>query len=124
MGTPVSECRPTTAIGHGTHVSGIVSAITNNGIGVAGVGWNTRLFAVKVLNDSGSGASSWAVNGIYWAADNGAQVINMSLSGPGACSSSEQAALDYAWARNLVIVAAAGNDNSSSLRSPASCCRG
>lgn len=108
---------------HGTHVAGIVAANTNNGLGVAGVGYDTRLFNGKVLNDQGVGPESWTVNGIYWAADNGASVINLSLGAPGTCSTSLQAAIDYAWARNVVIVAAAGNDGTSVSQQPANCAR-
>jgi subtilisin family serine protease len=59
---------------HGTRTAGIMAANTNNGIGVAGVGWNTSRLNVKVLGDGGSGDVSWAINGIYWAADHRAQV--------------------------------------------------
>jgi thermitase len=95
--------------GHGTHVAGIAAAITNNGKGVAGVGFNSSLMNVKVLDDRGSGYYSWIAAGITWAADNGAKVINMSLGG----SSDQQTlrdAVDYAWGRGVVIVAAAGNN--------------
>lgn len=108
---------------HGTHVAGIVAANTNNGQGVAGVGYDTRLFNGKVLDDQGAGPASWTVSGIYWAADNGASVINLSLGGPGPCSFSLQSAIDYAWARNVVIVAAAGNEGTSVPQQPASCAR-
>src|SRR3989344_4555008 len=68
--------------GHGTHVAGIAAAATNNGVGVAGVGYNTSLMNIKVLDDSGSGYYSSIINGIKYAADNGADVISMSLGGP------------------------------------------
>ncbi len=67
--------------GHGTHVAGIAAAATNNALGVAGLGYEASLMSVKVLNDSGSGYYSWIANGINWAADNGARVINLSLGG-------------------------------------------
>lgn len=95
--------------GHGTHVAGIAAAVTNNGKGVAGVGFNSSLMNGKVLGDNGSGAWSWIASGIAWAADNGASAINMSLGG----SSGSQTILDavnYAWGKGVVIVAAAGND--------------
>jgi thermitase len=104
--------------GHGTHVAGIAAAITNNGKGVAGVGFNSSLMNVKVLNDYGSGYYSWIVNGITWAADNGAKVINLSLGGYSSSSTLEQA-VDYAWDKGCVIVAAAGNDNTSTPCYPA-----
>ncbi len=67
--------------GHGTHVAGIAAAITNNAKGVAGVSFSCSLMNVKVLGDNGSGQYSWIANGLIWAADHGAQVINMSLGG-------------------------------------------
>ncbi|TAK34319.1 MAG: hypothetical protein EPO21_10250 [Chloroflexota bacterium] len=107
--------------GHGTHVAGIAAANTNNGIGVAGVGYDSRLYNVKILDDKGEGTESTLAMGIRWAADNGAQVINASVGRQGACSQLEQDAIDYAWARNVVIVAAAGNVGSYEVASPASC---
>jgi thermitase len=106
---------------HGTHVAGIASADTNNAIGVAGVGYNTALLSGKVLGDNGQGDYTWVAAGIRWAADNGANVINMSLGGFGACSQTMQDAIDYAWARNVVVVAAAGNDGTSEQFEPADC---
>lgn len=107
---------------HGTHVSGIVAAKTNNGVGVAGVGYNVSLMNGKVLNDSGSGATSWITNGIYWAADNGAKVINMSLGAANTyCTSAYQTAINYAYNKNVVVVVAAGNDGTTNYGSPASC---
>jgi thermitase len=106
---------------HGTHVAGIAAAKTNNSVGVAGVGFNVSLMNGKVLNDSGSGATSWITNGIYWATDNGAKVINMSLGGPGSCTSAYQNAINYAYQRNVVVVVAAGNAGTTALQSPASC---
>ena len=104
--------------GHGTHVAGIVAAATDNGTGVAGVGYNSSLWNVKVLNDQGSGYYSWIANGIRWAADNGAKVINMSL-GAKAKSRTLEDAVNYAWKKGVVLVAAAGNDGNSSPNYPA-----
>lgn len=103
--------------GHGTHVSGIVAATTNNGTGVAGVCPNCRLLNVKVLNDSGSGAYSWISNGIIWATNNGAKVINMSLGGSVKSTTLEKA-VNYAWNHGVVVVAAAGNSASPSKTYP------
>ena len=61
--------------GHGTHVAGIAAAATNNGLGVAGLGYNATLMNVKVLGDQGSGYYSWIASCITWSADNGAKVI-------------------------------------------------
>jgi len=104
--------------GHGTHVAGIAAAITDNGVGVAGVGYNSSLMNVKVLNDQGSGYYSWVANGIVWAADNGAKVINMSLGG-GAPSKTLEKAVNYAWGQGVVLAAAAGNSDNPSPTYPA-----
>jgi len=95
--------------GHGTHVAGSAAAVTSNGIGVAGTCPKCTLYNVKVLNDSGSGSWSGIAKGIRWAADNGAKVISMSLGGS-IGSSTLKSAVDYAWGKKVVVVAAAGND--------------
>ncbi|MGB3477790.1 MAG: S8 family serine peptidase [bacterium] len=94
--------------GHGSHCAGIVSAVTDNSIGVAGTSWDSKLMAVKVLNNNGVGLYSDIAQGIYYAADNGAKVINMSLGGY-AFSQMWEDALVYAYATS-VPVGAAGND--------------
>jgi thermitase len=104
--------------GHGTHCAGIAAAVTNNSLGIAGVGWNVRLMPVKVLSSSGSGSTSAIANGIRWAADNGAKVISLSLGGP-SNDSTMRSATDYAWSRNVVIVAAAGNSGTTQIFYPA-----
>ncbi len=104
--------------GHGTHVAGIAAAATNNNNGIAGTGYNASLLNAKVLDDTGSGYYSWIANGIIWAADNGANVINLSLGGPSS-SFALQDAVNYAWSKGVVITAAAGNNNSSSPSYPA-----
>lgn len=109
---------PDDRYGHGTHVAGIASAITNNGIGVAGLGYNAKLMNGKVLSDTGSGYYSWIASGVIWAADNGAKVINMSLGG-GADDSTLQSAVNYAWTKGVVVVAAAGNNSNSNPFYPA-----
>ena len=104
--------------GHGTHVAGIAAAVSNNGRGVAGVGFSSSLMNVKVLGDNGSGYYSWVAKGITWAADHGAKVINLSLGGP-AGSGTLQNAVNYAWSKGCVIVAAAGNDGNGNPSYPA-----
>jgi thermitase len=104
--------------GHGTHVAGIAAAMTNNGVGVAGLGYTSTIMNVKVLSDAGAGAYSWIASGIIWAADNGADVINMSLGGPSESSTLEYA-IDYAWNKGVVVVAAAGNSGTDSPFYPA-----
>ncbi|MDP8924229.1 MAG: S8 family serine peptidase [Chloroflexota bacterium] len=95
--------------GHGTHVAGSASSATNNKVGVAGTCSNCALLNVKVLSDDGYGTDAWVASGIIWATDNGAKVISMSLASYYA-SSTVQQAVDRAWQRGVVLVAAAGND--------------
>jgi len=94
--------------GHGTHVAGVAAAMTNNGIGVAGLGYSSTIMNIKVLGDDGVGYWSWIAQGIIWAADNGAKVINLSLGGSSG-STIVESAINYAWNKGVVIVAAAGN---------------
>ncbi|CAG9620626.1 Subtilisin NAT [Sutcliffiella rhizosphaerae] len=93
--------------GHGTHVAGTVAAL-NNSTGVLGVAYNADLYAVKVLNSSGSGTLSGIAQGIEWSISNGMHVINMSL-GASSGSTALQRACDNAYARGIVVIAAAGN---------------
>ncbi len=104
--------------GHGTHCAGIAAAATNNGVGIAGVGFNCKLMGVKVLSSGGSGSWSTVIQGINYATSNGARVINLSL-GAYSGSSSLQSAIDNAWNNGVVIAAAAGNDGVTSQLYPA-----
>ncbi len=104
--------------GHGTHVAGIIAATTNNSLGVAGVCPGCQLLNGKVLGDNGSGATSWIANGITWAANNGAKVINLSL-GSTTPSKTMEDAVKYAWSKGAVVVAAAGNNGSKTKFYPA-----
>jgi thermitase len=97
---------------HGTHVAGIAAAVTNNGLGVAGVGRDAVLMNGKVLGDDGTGAESSIINGLVWAANNNAHVINLSLGSTAACSPALQDAVNYAWNHGAVVVVAAGNSGS------------
>jgi thermitase len=106
--------------GHGTAVAGVSSALTGNGTGMASVAPATQVLPVKVLNASGSGSYAGISNGITWAADNGASVINLSLGG-GTSSTTLQNAVNYAWGKGVVLVAAAGNSGSRSKSYPAAC---
>ena len=96
--------------GHGTHVAGITAALDNDA-GIVGVAPQAALYAVKVLNNYGSGSWSTVISGIEWSIDNGMQVINMSL---GATSGSValQNACNNAWNAGIIVVAAAGNSGS------------
>jgi thermitase len=106
--------------GHGTHVAGIAAAMTNSSVGVAGLGYSCSIMNVKVMGDNGGGTYSAIASGIIWAADNGAEVINMSLGGSGYSSTLEDA-VDYAWSKGVVVVAAAGNNGDTSPIYPAHC---
>jgi thermitase len=106
--------------GHGTHVAGILAADTNNNIGVAGTCPGCQLIIGKVLDDSGSGTTSDATDGITWAADNGAKVISMSLGTDDSSTASlYQQAVNYAMSKGAIVVAAAGNDGTSQPNYPA-----
>jgi len=109
-----NDADPTDDEGHGTHVAGTVAQATNNGIGVTGVAFDARLMAVKVLDASGSGSVETVSNGIRFAADNGADVINLSLGRPPQFgeSQTEHAAVQYAVNKGVTVVASSGNDNS------------
>lgn len=102
--------------GHGTHVAGIVAA-THNTEGVAGVCPLCTILAGKVLNDSGVGSSSGLANGINWAVSNGAKVINMSIGVR--ASRTLETAVNNAWNKGAVLVAAAGNGNNQTKIYPA-----
>ncbi|MFA5866608.1 MAG: S8 family peptidase [Actinomycetota bacterium] len=112
---------PTDENGHGTHVAGIAAANTNNGIGVAGMSWYSRIMPMRVLDASGNGYDSDIANGITWAADHGAKVINMSLGGPSSYPQTLQNAVNYAYARGVTIVAASGNNPTGEITYPAAC---
>ncbi len=107
-------------LGHGTHVAGIIAATAGNGIGIAGVAPSARLLNVKIADDKGMVWASTVAKGIIWAVDNGAKIINMSLAIPAATPALEEA-VNYAWSKGVVIIAAAGNTGSSVPTYPASC---
>ncbi|MCA1814531.1 MAG: S8 family serine peptidase [Halobacteriales archaeon] len=102
-----SEPTVNDGFGHGTHVSGTIAAVTNNGLGVAGTS-QSCLGMGKVLGAGGSGQWTWVAAGIVWAADNGADIISMSLGGSGAPQVVADA-VAYAYAHDVLVVSAAGN---------------
>lgn len=116
---------------HGTHTAGTVAAVGNNGKGVIGVAYGAKVVPVRALG-RGGGYTSDIVDSITWASGgsvsgapvnaNPAEVINMSLGGSGACSSTYQNAIDAAVGRGTTVVVAAGNDNADAAGfTPASC---
>lgn len=104
--------------GHGTHVAGTIAQSTNNGYGVAGIAYEASIMPLKVLSASGGGTIADIAEAIKFAADNGADVINMSLGGGGASSMMEEA-VKYARNKGVVIVAAAGNEARNASSYPA-----
>lgn len=104
--------------GHGTHCAGIAAALTNNSKGIAGMAPNVSIMPVRVLDNSGSGTLANVAAGIRWAADNGAKVISLSL-GASSGATTLQDAVNYAWNKGAVVVAAAGNSGNTSPNYPA-----
>ena len=104
-------------ISHGTHVAGIAAATANNGQGISGVDWQCRIMPVRVLNNC-SGFESTVAEGIIWATDNDADVINMSLQYSTGTTVFHDAVL-YAHQQGVVMVAAAGNYGTNPLKFPA-----
>jgi thermitase len=106
------DSNPNDDYGHGTHVTGLIAAATNNGLGVAGLAQNVKILPLKVLDASGAGDFYTIAKAIRRAADFGAQVMNLSLGGLVQFDEQRmtlQSAVDYAVARNALVVAAAGN---------------
>src|SRR3954452_7520197 len=103
--------------GHGTHVAGIAAAVTDNGIGGAGTAPAAKVMPVRVLNADGSGEDPAVIAGIKYAADHGAKVINMSLGGQPIIGEAPPLneeiakAVQYAFSKGAVVVAAAGNES-------------
>jgi serine protease len=104
--------------GHGTHVCGTIAQSTNNGLGCAGIAYEATILPIKVLDSSGSGTYDAIANGIIWAADHGARVINMSLGGSQG-STTLYNAIKYAYNKGVVIVCAAGNNGTPNVSYPA-----
>jgi len=104
--------------GHGTHVAGIAAAATNNALGIAGVDWEARLMPVKVLDQAGGGDVNRVAQGIVWAVDNGARVINLSFTGsePSAVLAE---AVRHAREKGALVVAAVGNEGRAAATYPA-----
>ncbi|WGV23784.1 S8 family peptidase [Halotia branconii] len=104
--------------GHGTHVAGTVAQSTNNNYGVAGIAYEANLMPLKVLSAYGGGTVADIAEAIKFAADNGADVINMSLGGGGESQLMKQA-IEHAHRKGVVIIAAAGNENANGASYPA-----
>jgi thermitase len=109
---------PSDPFGHGTYVTGITGAVTNNGIGVACIAPEGKVLPVKVFTDAGQGYLNDLIDGVNYAVAQGAHVINLSL-GSASAMPSLQTALNNAWNAGVVIVAAAGNNSNTNPFYPA-----
>ena len=105
--------------GHGTKVAGVIGAVTNNTIGIAGIAPNARILPVKVLGAGGIGTHVSAAEGIIYAANMGARIINIGFAGS-ATSAVLQNAVTYALSKGVIIIAPAGNDGAAVINYPAS----
>ncbi|MBN1560280.1 S8 family serine peptidase [candidate division KSB1 bacterium] len=116
-----NDAHPNDDEGHGTHVAGTVAQTTNNAFGTAGVAYNCSLMPVKVLNAQGSGTTATLIDGLHFAADNGADVINMSLGWPPDYYPGDalRDAIAYAYNKGVTLVAASGNDGANVVSYPA-----
>ena len=112
-----NDSRPEDGNGHGTHVAGTIAGAKDN-VGITGVAYNADIMPIRVLDNSGSGYLSDVIAGIRWAADNGADVINLSLGG-GGFSQAMFDAVKHASENGAVVVMASGNSASSSPGHPA-----
>jgi hypothetical protein len=109
---------PDDGYGHGTRVASIASADTNNNEGIAGACWDCSLMPVRVLDSNGLGGQTRVSDGIVWAADNGARIINLSLGYYAAASPTLTSAVSYAADTGAVMITAGGNDNLPQLGVP------
>ena len=103
------DAHPNDNNGHGTHVTGTIAQSTGNVLGAAGIASETTIMPVKVLDYKGNGNDFLVAQGIYYAVDNGADIINLSLGGA-TSSTTLRDAVAYAYANGVVVVAASGND--------------
>ncbi len=104
--------------GHGTHCAGIIAAQANNDAGIAGLSWKSKIMPLKVLGATGSGALDGVALAIIYAADKGVRVISLSL-GTYHYSNTLKEAVDYAYNKGSLVIAAAGNDSTSQPSYPA-----
>lgn len=97
--------------GHGTHVAGILGAVTNNSIGVSGVSWGSKILAVKACDKNGDCATSNVARAIQYVVDSNVKIINVSIAGAGACNGTYTDTIAYALKKGALIITAAGNGN-------------
>ena len=125
------DCKAENSSWHGTAVAGVIGAATNNGSDVSGIDWNARILPIRALGKCGSGSLSDIVDGILWAAGiaipgvpantTPAKIINLSLGSEGSCSTSYQSAIGQAINAGKIVVASAGNANTSADHRPSNC---
>ncbi len=108
--TPTGLSWSTSVVVHGTHVAGLIGATGNNGTGISGVNWNVTIMPIRVFTDTGLSNVDDIYNAVLYAANNGADVINMSYGGT-SFSTFEQEAIEYARDKGVLSVAAAGNES-------------
>lgn len=106
---------PSGAHGHGTHVAGIIGAVGNNAQGTAGLCWQARIMSVRVLDSDGVGSTANIIQGIEFAVDRGAKIINMSLGGERSFDQAFYDAITYARSHGAIVIAAAGNGGSDGI---------
>jgi len=112
------DSHPNDNMGHGTHISGTIAEATDNLLGLAGIAFNVKIMPIKVLDNTGSGYLSDIADGIKYATDHGANVINLSLGADQPAQILEEAT-NYAYNNNVVVVAAAGNEGNLNVDYPA-----
>ncbi|MEW5800661.1 MAG: S8 family peptidase [bacterium] len=106
--------------GHGTHITGTIAQTTGNGVGCAGAAFGVTIMPVKVMDSTGSGALTDIVDGIYYAANNGAKIINMSLGFGDNPTAALEDAVNYAYNNGCLLVCSAGNNGVNTPNYPAS----
>ncbi|MBN2373378.1 peptidase S8 [bacterium] len=114
------DANPDDDNGHGTHITGTIAQTTNNAYGCAGVAFNSTIMPVKVMDSDGNGALADIVNGIYFAVNNGAKVINMSFGFGDNPSLSLETAVNFAYDNGVTMVCSAGNKSTDIPNYPAS----
>lgn len=115
---PTTNADDNTTNSHGTYVAGIIAANADNGVGIAGIAPGVKIMPIRVFTSSGYGTETFLSNGLRWAADNGADIANMSLGFPQGSALLRDTVI-YADGRGLMMVAATGNTPGAVISYPA-----